>query len=108
MRLDAPQSPREAARYRIDSTSAAFSRRRARTWKVGCASRELAEAAGIESVLISFSRYEPDPLMVELRARPRHQATEVHRGLSIGLDAAGDFRATGQHALDPDPMAASL
>ncbi len=57
------QTPREAARYRIESMDSAspavkpdldgwtyFARR--------------AEAAGIDSVLISFSRYEPDPFVV--------------------------------------------
>ena len=63
VRLDAPQSPREAARYRIDSTSAGSSAPRP-DMKGWLRFAELAEAAGIESVLISFSRYEPDPLMV--------------------------------------------
>ena len=58
-----PQTPQEAARYRIASTKGAsagplpdmegwvhFARH--------------AEEAGIDSVLISFSRYEPDPLVV--------------------------------------------
>jgi Luciferase-like monooxygenase len=57
------QTPREAARYRIESMDTAspavkpdlagwtnFARR--------------AEAAGIDSTLISFSRYEPDPFVV--------------------------------------------
>ncbi len=61
--LDGRQTPLEAARYRIESVREGshaplpdvrgwshFARR--------------AEAAGIESVLISFSRYEPEPLMV--------------------------------------------
>jgi alkanesulfonate monooxygenase len=63
VRLDGGQTPREAARYRIESMRADspapcpdltgwthFARH--------------AEAAGIESVLISFSRYEPDPFVV--------------------------------------------
>jgi alkanesulfonate monooxygenase len=61
--VGAPQTPLEAARYRIESIRegsnaplpdvegwAHFARR--------------AEEAGVESVLISFSRYEPDPFMV--------------------------------------------
>jgi alkanesulfonate monooxygenase len=57
------QTPREAARYRIESMQT-----------ISCAPRpdlagwmhfaRQAEAAGIESVLISFSRYEPDPFVV--------------------------------------------
>ena len=63
VRLDGRQTPLEAARYRIESMSTEspapkpdlagwthFARR--------------AEAAGIEQVLISFSRYEPDPFLV--------------------------------------------
>ena len=63
VKLDERQTPLEAARYRIESMSTEspapkpdlagwthFARR--------------AEAAGIEQVLISFSRYEPDPLLV--------------------------------------------
>jgi alkanesulfonate monooxygenase len=61
--LDGRQTPREAARYRIESTRIEspspqpdmdgwlhFARH--------------AEEAGIESVLISFSRYEPEPFLV--------------------------------------------
>ena len=63
VRLNAPQSPREAARYQIESTSAASPAPRPdlEGW-LHFAGR--AEAAGIDSVLISFSRYEPDPLVV--------------------------------------------
>jgi alkanesulfonate monooxygenase len=63
VKLDGRQTPVEAARYRIESMSTEspapkpdlagwthFARR--------------AEAAGIEQVLISFSRYEPDPFLV--------------------------------------------
>src|SRR6185369_16179859 len=61
--LDARQTPREAARYRIDSmqsTSPAV-----RPDIVGWTHfARHAEAAGIDSVLISFSRYEPDPFLV--------------------------------------------
>ncbi|HEV7920151.1 MAG TPA: LLM class flavin-dependent oxidoreductase [Thermoanaerobaculia bacterium] len=58
-----PQTPREAARYRIESllpTSPA-----PRPDMPGWTHFALAaEEAGIESVLISFSRYEPDPITV--------------------------------------------
>ena len=37
---------------------------RSRIWRAGCDSPSYAEEAGIESVLLSFSRYEPDTLMV--------------------------------------------
>ncbi|HEY3580930.1 MAG TPA: LLM class flavin-dependent oxidoreductase [Pyrinomonadaceae bacterium] len=63
VKIDGRQTPLEAARYRIESMSTEspapkpdlagwthFARR--------------AEAAGIEQVLISFSRYEPDPFLV--------------------------------------------
>jgi alkanesulfonate monooxygenase len=61
--VDAPQTPQAAARYRILSTDSdsPASRPDAEGW-LHFARR--AEAAGIESVLISFSRYEPDPFMV--------------------------------------------
>jgi alkanesulfonate monooxygenase len=57
------KSPREAARYRILSTSAtsAAPRPDMKGW-LHFAHR--AEEVGIESVLISFSRYEPEPLLV--------------------------------------------
>ena len=61
--LDGKQTAREAARYRIESmqsTSAAV-----RPDVVGWTHfTRHAEAAGIDSVLISFSRYEPDPFVV--------------------------------------------
>jgi alkanesulfonate monooxygenase len=58
-----PQTPREAARYRIQSTrdSSPAPRPDMEGWEY-FTSR--AEAAGIDSILISFSRYEPDPLIV--------------------------------------------
>lgn len=61
--VDAPQTARDAARYRIQSTdrSSPAPRPDMKGW-VHFA--EHAERAGIESVLISFSRYEPDPLIV--------------------------------------------
>lgn len=61
--LDGQQSPREAARYRIESmqsTSPAV-RPDLKGWT---AFARHAEDAGIDSVLISFSRYEPDPFLV--------------------------------------------
>jgi len=61
--LDGRQTAREAARYRIESmqsTSPAV-----RPDIVGWTHfARHAEAAGIDSVLISFSRYEPDPFVV--------------------------------------------
>src|SRR5215213_2227342 len=61
--LNREQSPREAARYRIESmqsTSPAV-RPDLEGWTHFA---HHAEEAGIDSVLISFSRYEPDPLLV--------------------------------------------
>ena len=61
--LDGQQSPREAARYRIESmqsTSPAV-RPDLAGWT---AFARHAEDAGIDSTLISFSRYEPDPFLV--------------------------------------------
>jgi alkanesulfonate monooxygenase len=61
--IDAPQTPQEAARYRILSTTSSSPAPRpdVKGW-AHFASH--AEEAGIDSVLISFSRYEPDPLLV--------------------------------------------
>jgi len=61
--VGARQTAAAAARYRIESTSSESpaSRPDIKGW-VHFAQH--AEAAGIESVLISFSRYEPDPLVV--------------------------------------------
>src|SRR5208283_1172971 len=61
--VDTRQTPQAAARYRIQSTSSTSpaSRPDMDGW-IHFARR--AEEAGIESVLISFSRYEPDPFMV--------------------------------------------
>ena len=61
--LDAPQTPREAARYRIESMRADSPAPRPDINGWAHFARH-AEAAGIESVLISFSRYEPDPFVV--------------------------------------------
>src|SRR5678816_3354751 len=61
--LDGQQSPREAARYRIESmqsTSPAV-RPDLAGWTEFA---RHAEDAGIDSTLISFSRYEPDPFLV--------------------------------------------
>ena len=63
VKLDGRQMPREAARYRIESMSTASDAPKPdlQGWTHFA---EHAEAAGIESVLISFSRYEPDPFIV--------------------------------------------
>ena len=61
--LDTPQTPLEAARYRIQSTASASPAPLPdmKGWRHFA---RHAEEAGIDSVLISFSRYEPDPFMV--------------------------------------------
>lgn len=61
--LDGRQTPREAARYRIESmrTDSPAPRPDIAGWTHFA---RHAEDAGIESVLISFSRYEPDPFVV--------------------------------------------
>jgi alkanesulfonate monooxygenase len=61
--VDEPQTAQAAARYRVESTGASSpaSRPGMKGW-VHFA--EHAERAGVESVLVSFSRYEPDPLLV--------------------------------------------
>jgi alkanesulfonate monooxygenase len=61
--LAGQQTPREAARYRIESMSSASPAPRPdlEGWTRFA---RCAEEAGIESVLISFSRYEPDPFVV--------------------------------------------
>jgi alkanesulfonate monooxygenase len=61
--LERPQTPREAARYRILSTKGATPALRPDLEGWTHFARH-AEKAGIDSVLISFSRYEPDPLVV--------------------------------------------
>lgn len=61
--IDAPQTPQEAARYRILSTTNASAAPRPDLKGWSHFARH-AEEAGIDSVLISFSRYEPDPLLV--------------------------------------------
>ena len=61
--VDAPQTPQEAARYRIDSTRSTSPARHPDVEGWLHFARH-AEEAGIESVLISFSRYEPDPFLV--------------------------------------------
>jgi len=63
VRLDGRQTALEAARYRIESmsTSSAAPKPDLRGWTHFA---RTAEDAGIESVLISFSRYEPDPFLV--------------------------------------------
>jgi alkanesulfonate monooxygenase len=61
--VDGPQTPLEAARYRIESMQPASPAPRPdmRGWTHFA---RAAEEAGIESLLISFSRYEPDPITV--------------------------------------------
>lgn len=61
--LNGRQTPREAARYRIESMRADSPAPRPDINGWTHFARQ-AEAAGIESVLISFSRYEPDPFVV--------------------------------------------
>jgi hypothetical protein len=53
-----------------------------------------AEEAGIESVLLSFSRYEPDTIFVRVAHGPGDDETKVHRRVSPGPDAARDVRAS--------------
>jgi len=61
--LDGQQSPREAARYRIESMQSTSPAVRPDLTGWTHFARH-AEDAGIHSVLISFSRYEPDPFLV--------------------------------------------
>lgn len=61
--IDSAQTPYAAARYRIESTSATSPAPRPEM-KGWAHFAKHAEQAGIDSVLISFSRYEPDPLVV--------------------------------------------
>ena len=61
--INASQTPREAARYRIESMRADSPAPRPDITGWAHFARQ-AEEAGIESVLISFSRYEPDPFVI--------------------------------------------
>jgi alkanesulfonate monooxygenase len=61
--VNSAQTPREAARYRILSTKGRTPGTRPDLEGWTHFARH-AEEAGIDSVLISFSRYEPDPLVV--------------------------------------------
>ena len=63
VRLEGEQTPYEAARYRITSTSSTSPAPRPDMEGWTYFARR-AEEAGIDSILISFSRYEPDPLLV--------------------------------------------
>lgn len=63
VQVDAPQTPQAAARYRIESISDTSPAPRPDMSGWVHFARH-AEEAGIESVLISFSRYEPDPFLV--------------------------------------------
>ena len=58
-----PQTPQQAARFRVESTSidSPAARPEMEGW-VHFAER--AEEAGIESVLVALNRYEPDPLVI--------------------------------------------
>ena len=60
--LGGTQTPREAARYRIESIASTSPAVRSDLTGWTQFARH-AEAAGIDSVLISFSRYEPDPFL---------------------------------------------
>ena len=63
VKIDGRQTPLEAARYRIESMSTESPAPKPDL--VGWTHfAQRAEAAGIEQVLISFSRYEPDPFLV--------------------------------------------
>ena len=61
--LGGQQTPREAARYRVESTHAdsPAAKPEMEGW---VRFAEHAEEAGIESVLIALNHYEPDPLMI--------------------------------------------
>src|SRR5215216_955874 len=59
----AMKTAREAARYRILSTASTSPAPRPDLEGWSYFARQ-AEEAGIDSILISFSRYEPDPLLV--------------------------------------------
>ncbi|HEY2964055.1 MAG TPA: LLM class flavin-dependent oxidoreductase [Pyrinomonadaceae bacterium] len=63
VKFDGRQTPLEAARYRIESmsTTSPAPKPDLKGWTHFA---QCAEEAGIESVLISFSRYEPDPFLV--------------------------------------------
>src|ERR1051325_8479429 len=66
--VDGRQTPREAARYRIESMRSTSPAVRPDIAGWTHFARH-AEAAGIDSVLISFSRYEPDPFVVACALR---------------------------------------
>jgi len=61
--IDAPQTPQEAARYRIESTNTT-SLARLPDMEGWVHFARHAEEAGIESVLVALNHYEPDPLMI--------------------------------------------
>ena len=93
--LDGRQTPREAARYRIESmqTTSPAPQPDVAGWTHFA---RHAEEAGIESVLISFSRYEPDPF-VACALGQTVKKTQVHHRVSLGPDAADNFRAADEH-----------
>ena len=61
--IGVPQTPQQAARYRIESTcrSSPAARPEMDGWVYFA---QCAEKAGIDSVLVALNRYEPDPLVV--------------------------------------------
>jgi alkanesulfonate monooxygenase len=61
--VDEPQTAQEAVRYRIQATSSTSPAVRP-DMKGWVHFAQHAEEAGLDSILISFSRYEPDPLVV--------------------------------------------
>ena len=71
--LDGRQTPREAARYRIESMQSTSPAVRPDLTGWTHFARH-AEDAGIDSVLISFSRYEPDPFRRRVRVGPGRAA----------------------------------
>jgi len=61
--LNGPQTPREASHYRLSSTRAGSPAPQP-DMKGWTHFGKHAEEAGIEALLVSFSRYEPDPILV--------------------------------------------
>jgi len=93
-----PQTAQAAARYRIQSTSATSPAPRPDMagW-VHFA--EHAERAGIESVLVSFSHYQPDPLVVSCALGRATKQLKFIAAYRSGLMQPTIFRAAGQHSL---------
>lgn len=61
--LHAPQTPQQAVRFRVESTSSSSPAARPEMEGWLHFARQ-AEDAGIESVLVALNRYEPDPFMI--------------------------------------------